>query len=372
MNRRTYLATAGGVLLAGCTSSEGNPDDTTTTANPTTETTTQTPEQTTETTESPTPTPEETETETQTETTETPDEADQILNRIATTLDKVVVQYAAAAGQNQSFLDLNSTSGFSFDENSEYLYAARKRFNTLDGDLSDEQKQRRSRLRGAYWFLWWTGKTYEQLAEANYRSKNAVSRLYSGEYHQIESRADAIVTATENAAAPFSSLKKDSDAESLDAISELTPEDYETTVSQIETEISRFGTFADQILLLSASMQRLHEGFEEYLGERYDDASGTFYTLFRDFEELNEEFTTVDPTEALERAYEEFACITGALSEGCLLLDEAATAGGNEIAEKQQAAESDAREEFNSCDIVSEEIGSVAEFFDALPEERSY
>ncbi|WP_416840738.1 hypothetical protein [Haloferax sp. DFSO52] len=362
MNRRAFLFTAGAISLGGCIASDPPAGTPTTTTAPTT-TTTATPTRTTPETTTP-------ETTTETETPETPDEVEQTLNQITVHLDRTVERYAAAAGKNKGFLDLNSTSRFSFNQNAEHLYAARELFYDIE-TASEDQRERQSRLRDVYWFLWWAGKSFEQLGEANRRSKNAVSRFYLGEYDQVSSRADEIVSAVEDAKKAVSSMKEESKASSLGAITALKPAAYTKTVAQIETELSVFERFADLVASLSSHVLELDQSFSEYLEENYDGAASSFYRLSREFEDLHGSLAETTKIAAVKEPLSEFGCMTDALANGCRVLQDAAMAGMNGLPEKQMYAEGDAKDEFEECDLVPTELEMVTAFFDDLPRQRT-
>ncbi|WP_139172741.1 hypothetical protein [Halopelagius longus] len=358
---------ASGVFLAGCSSSE--PEAATSASRtPSEETDTPTPESVA--TDSPTPAGEETETKTETQS-ETPDDVERTLDRAANDLDKAVGRYVDAAGPNRGFHDLNATDGFSFEENAGPLYDARSRFNDIGSDATGAQRERLSRLREVYWFLWWAGKTHQHLSRAFYRQGETTDRFYGGEYDRVGSQVELVTEAAGAAKETVSNIKEQSRSDSLDAIDDLEPADYDTKVERLETEISQFDRFAEIVRTLSDEVGKLQRGFEQYRDEEYDDASGTFYGLSGDFEDLHETIVEIDAVEAVETPLDEFACITDALSHGCDVLDEAATAGGHGNPEKQEVAEDNAKAEFESCSVVTERMPMVQEFFDSLPEKRS-
>ncbi|RDZ54227.1 hypothetical protein DEQ92_07630 [Haloferax sp. Atlit-6N] len=368
MNRRAYLATAGALFLAGCSSADGGEttteEPTTTTATPTA---TETP--TTTTTEEPTTTTEEPTTET---TTEEPDRVDRILGLAVEDLDAAVDDFASVAGEDGGFHDLNATTQFSFEDDADSLYLARGHFNTLDQlDKTDAQRARLGRLRRAFWFLWWTGKTHENANQAFYRTNNAVSRLYGEEFNRIDTQVQQIAEALEPTRDTLNSLRKESEADALDELTALEPADYGRKVDFFEREIGQFEAFADDIVSFRDAIRRLQDGFDEYLGESYGDATGSFFRAMSAFEDVNARVSERDPVAAIASRSEEFACLTDAMARASEVLDEAATAGDNDIPEKQTALESEAREAFADCDLVAEHFTFVADFFEELPDERS-
>ncbi|POG56802.1 hypothetical protein [Haloferax marisrubri] len=368
MNRRAYLAAAGALFVAGCSSADGG--ETTTEEPTTTTTTTATPTPTD--TPTPTATEEPTTTEPATETTtEEPDRVDRILGLAAEDLDAAVEEFASAAGDDGGFHDLNATTQFSFEDDAASLYLARGHFNTLDQlDKTAAQRARLGRLRRAFWFLWWTGKTHENANQAFYRTNNAVSRLYGEEFNRIDTQVQQIAEALEPVRDTFDSLTKESDADSLDELTALEPADYGRKVDFFEREIGQFDAFADDIVSFRDAIRRLQDGFDEYLGESYGDATGSFFRAMSAFEDVNARVSERDPVAAIDGHSEEFACLTDAMARASEILDEAATAGDNDIPEKQTSLESEAREAFADCDLVAEHFTFVADFFEELPDER--
>ncbi|MCO8268511.1 hypothetical protein ACOZ4B_12445 [Haloferax prahovense] len=366
MNRRAYLATAGALFLAGCSSTDGGE---TTTEEPTTAATT-----TTAATDTPTPTEEPTTTtESTTETeTETPDQVTRILGLAVEDLDAAVEDFASVAGDDGGFHDLNASIPFSFEDTAESLYLARGHFNTLSQfDLTSAQEDRLVRLRDVFWFLWWTGKTHENSNQAFYRTNNAVSRLYGEEFSRIDTQVEQIDEALAPARDTLERLTDETKAENLDELTTLEPADYGRKVDSFEREFGQISAFADDILSFRNAIRRLQDGFDWYLGEDYGDASRSFFRAMSAFEDVNARVSERDPVAAIAERSEEFVCLTDAMARASEVLDEAATAGDNDIPEKQPDLESEAHEAFEDCDLVAEHFTFVADFFEELPDERA-
>lgn len=370
MYRRAYLSLFGAIGSAGCTSSRGTESTETTDARRTTATETHTSEDVATTANPSTPTDRPTETETE-RASETPDAVDRTLDRAAADLNEAVEGYADAAGPNRGFHELNATSGFSFEDNAKPLYSARSRFNDVQGETDESQRERLSHLREVYWFLWWTGKTLTSLDHAFYRVNTTTSTFYDGEYARVESHANQTTEEIQRAEEMFASLKEDCSPEGLDATDGFSADDYSKTVTQFETEITQLTRFTEIIVRLADHAVDLRRGFDQYLHEEYADASGTFYAVSDEFDTLHETITAIDAVDAVESPFDEFRCLCDAFSNGSAVLDEAATAGSNGIPEKQETAEDNAKEEFESCDLVMQRITMVSEFFDGLPADRT-
>ena len=369
MNRRAYLSAAGLVLLAGCSTSE-----TTETPAPTTaeQTTTETPTETTTAEPTTTETPTETTEEPTTETTEEPDRVDRILGLAVADLTDAVAVFEDAAGPDGGFHDVNATTNLSFDAVAEPLYLARGHFNTLDQlEKTAAQQARLDSLRGVFWFLWWTAQTHDNLRLVRVRVNNAVSRFYAGEYYRIDSQVEQATKSLVPARETLDNLLDGSNPDQLDAFDALSPDDYTRKVDSLETEISQFERFTGYLLSMRNAVNRLQRGFDEYLSEKYGDASGSFFRASLAFEDVRDALTETDPIEALVTHTEDFVCLADALAMGSDGMDEAATAGDNDIPEKQPELEDEAQEAFESCELTAERVPIVPAFFERLSEERS-
>ncbi|KAB1192673.1 hypothetical protein GJR96_04150 [Haloferax sp. MBLA0076] len=373
MNRRAFLSASGLLFLAGCSTQDTT--ETTTSPPTTTQSTTETPSPMTE---SPTP-PTETETPettaeptTEETTTEEPDRVDRILTLVQEDLDAAVRAFAGVAAPDGGFHDLNAAISFPFDDVSDSLFDARGHLGTLEQfELDQAQQRRRTQLRQAHWFLWWTGRTHERLNQVLLRTNNAVSRFYDAEYGRIDTQVAQIGDALDEATESFDSLLDESDASSLDAITELTPDDYTRKVDSLEAELTQFDTFGEMLLTMRNAINRLQRGFDEYLGSSYEDATETFFRAAVAFEDVSEALSDLDPIVALETPLADFVCLSDALAQGSDVLGEAATAGDLDIPERQTDKEDEARTAFESCDLVMERVPIVPAFFDELPEERT-
>ncbi|WP_416838382.1 hypothetical protein [Haloferax sp. DFSO52] len=372
MNRRAYLSVTGLVLFAGCSST-----DTTETPTSTTEVqTTETPAPTTTTTQTETPTQTTTEeptTETPTETTtEELDRTERIFNLAVEDLDDAVAAFDDAGGPDGGFHDINATTNFSFDPVSGPLTRARGHLETLEQlDKTAEQRARLSSLWGIHWFLWWAGKTHENLRLARVRVDNAVSRFYTEEFYRIDSQVEQGIEALEPAKGTFDRLLDESNPDDLDAFDALTPDDYSQKVDALDTEIVQFEQFLNLLVSMRDAINRLQRGFDEYLGESYEDASGSFFRASLEFEDIRDELAELEPIVALETYVEDFVCVSDAMAQGSDAMDEAARAGDNDIPEQQPELEDEAKAAFDTCEVIEERLTFVSAFFEELPEQRT-
>jgi len=360
MDRRAFLA-AGGLVLAGC---GGTPEDGTT--SPTdTATLTETASPTETATDTPTDSPTETEEPTPTETPE-PSDVELALRDAVDDLDTALEEYPAP---NHSFLETNAGSGeFSQSNVRSPLSDAKSHLNTaeqeMDDDTSEELRTRHERLLGVYWFFYWAGPVQTNLKDVMGDLRSVERAMYAADSFKQRTAIDQVREHVDEIDENLEKLKRDSEAEDATAPCELTEEQYTAKVDQFDTEREDIGRLLDLMTEFGRVISDVASGFEDYNNSDYTSASATFYDASSAFAEYEESLSTDDYQSPFSGFINRMSCVAGAMATGCEHMDTAATAGSNGNDGKKESARSNARDAFDECDTVYEQVTPVAEFFD--------
>ena len=348
MDRRHYLGFLTTALLAGCTESDVSTETPVSTA---TETPTGTPERHTTAvrteTDSDTATPEETGTEPSTETrTEsgTPDPADEALDSIAADIASSVDVYVDAADGDE-LTDVTAADGVSLADLREPLYDARDTRTSVDtASLTDAQRTRFERLDGCYWFCWWLGATHTDLNAGRGSIETGWDHVLDRNWEEASLAFDTAGTDVATAEQDFEDLESESDPADTNGFDRLSVSGYEAKVEQLTAELAQGEELAD----ILATMV---DGFESYLSG----GETGYLEATLDFEDAGERLDDTEWRSPFDPTAEDARCVADAMAAGCELLDQASQTAADET-ERRETLRQQAREEFERCTIVEEDI----------------
>ncbi len=222
------------------------------------------------------------------------DELDRATDALADAADAFVEDSAPGQPLYEAKLDVDIDP----QQVREPLYSARDYFNDAESyELSAQQQQRLSRLRGVYWLLWW-------LPTVHGAAQTAPSKVESNWVLTATGPGDApgAITTLED---ELDQLKADSDPEDMRAHPSLTVDEYERTLSQYQTIADELNKLVGDLREYGEARELFNEAMNQYDAEKYDEAVETFGTANADFETnagklQNREFEQV--TEILDTA----------------------------------------------------------------------
>lgn len=317
MERRKFLAVAGTALVAGCGGDGGGE----------TPTPTDTPTETPTPTETATPTATDTPTETETA---TPDPLADDLERVRALLVEGVHAWGEPDDGEPAIVTVDASNDVTMHELRDPLHTADNYLDRLEGEsMTDEQSSRLERLRGCYWFLWWSGAVQDNLHAARRRL------LRENSY------GDALSTAEDRLA----SLTEDSEPADTEVIGDaLTPDHYEAVVARFETELDQIPAFEPIVTKASAADRYYTQAETAYENGNYDEAAQNYASAHTRYDTIVEDLRDEDWTAALEGRADELECVATGRRERCDAMYDAARADdeqGREYEERQAPDEPD-------------------------------
>jgi hypothetical protein len=381
MRRRSLLATAGFVLLAGCGQGPGTGQDTTdgeTTATTTTPPgTTTTGQQTTETAQTetlsePQPTEQTTQTETATETeteTSTPSQAERTAtDRIETARghlsDALDAYLAFLDAEDPSLLDVDASVRVTVSNVSNPVSQARSALNEVPQGANDHQQDTVDKLRGVAAFLNQGIRCQAELYDAYDEFQFVVERIYNENLAGVPDDIGRIRQEKDRASDFLDTLEADSDSSDVSAFEGISGSVYNRKVEQYGAEIDALTTLADAMTDFREGMDAFGDAVDAYEGRDYRDARELFPTADEEFGVASDTLSSMDTPESVADTVSELADVTRVLSNGSRDMARASRAGFEGRAGDRNDAFEAAEEDFQSNEIVVGRIDSVEELLD--------
>ncbi len=275
-----------------------------------------------------------------------------------------------------TFLETNTSTGpFPRREVREHLSAAKEHLYTAEQEMSDgtpsELRTQQQRLFGVYWFLYWSTSIQERINETPDSLESVENVMYTGNLRRVNDRRDSFEGEIESIASDIDDLEEDSDPEDATAPCELTQDQYTAKVDQFNTGVADLEAIVEELDDLRRLISDLADGLGRYNAEDYSDASTTFYEVTNSFSEFASNLDVDAYQPAYNGTLNRMSCAAEALSVGCGELETAATAGSNGNSSKQEAAEDNARDSFEECDVVFDHVTPLIEFYGVGEDQQS-
>jgi len=365
MRRRTFLATTGALLSAGC--SEIVPPPGTTEASETTgspsEAATGTPSDgvpTAGTTTDPGPDPT-TDQPTET-TTETPSEAERAVAEALSTArsllsDSLAAYRAFADTDEPTLLDVTAATQVSVSDVTSLASDAREVLEEAPRYVDEDVQH----LQGVADFLTTGIRCQSSLNSAYSRFEFVRGRVYAEDFASLTRQLDDLRDRRDNAGDFLETLQSETGRSDMQAFEPLSADDYDAKITQLQREVSAFGTLADALETMGSGLETFIDGNDEFTDDDYDDANELYATANQAFRTANEALTTLDTPNSLTDAVSELRSVTDALAAGTQDLVEAAAAGDEYEWETYDAEFADAVSELRASQVAVDEIDSVAD-----------
>lgn len=360
MDRRKFLSVIGVVSLAGCTS--GNNSQSTLIESPTpTPVPTASPIYSPTETESPTPTETPTETETSTETPEpTPSEADKAAEHLEEA-DKFVKQ---AIGQYQHMVVATQTPITKIRINRDTPAAEDIKWSVINSRraledakplANDEQQKRIKQLRQVRLFLRYASRCQYHLVYARGETGTVRQGIWKNSRLKYHGGLDRLNEHLDEAASNYSEIR-DIDPQAATASEFLSVEDISGKKIQLKETQQTLKSLKPIFASLKDGVDKLAAGFDG------DDPVDDFYSAAAAFDTASFDIEGVDSPSPLEGIVDQLACAARALQQGSERMEKHARAERDGDDEKANIARERAKQAFESCEVVWDNVAPIQDF----------
>ena len=375
MRRRTFLATAGALVSAGC--SEVIPPPETTVTSGTDSTTDGTPSDALPTDGSgPTPTGTDSttdqQTETQTDTPSTPerDAAEGIETARESLADAVTAYQAFADADDATLLDVTAATKVSVSDVTGLASDARNALDKIETKANADQTDTIDRLRGVADFLTNGIRCQANLYNAHAKFTFVVGRIYAESFAQIPGQVSQMRDSRETATGHFETLQAATDQSDVQALDALSTDGYSEKVAQFERELTAFSTFAETSETITDGLEAFQDGNDEFTNDNYDDAAAKYDTAVEQFESAIDALNGLDTPESIAAEIADLVSVMDALASGSTTLAEAARAGDEYEWDTYDAKFEEGITELKSSQIAVNRFDSVSDVIEYY--ERKY
>lgn len=388
MRRRHLLTVAGALLAAGCNTASDEPTTGTTTESPrptptesgtptrterATDTRTRTETPTDTPTESPTETatesPTETATETPTETeTPTPDPAVQeAATHIETAREKLgeaLDAFLAFGGEDNDSLTVvdASTDDFSFPPVTNPVSDATDALDQIPDGATDEQEQTASDLREVGVFLDHAARAQMNMTRAFAAVETAREFYYDEAFDTVGNARQTMTDEVEEARDELATIEDNSGSDAIDSFDRLSQTDYIVKRDQLEREADTVAELESIFGTLIDAMRSFGTGINSYLGDTPRRSENDFREAENSFTDATDSLDSLSAAEPFRDGIDELLSVTEALEAGSVDLEAAAAAIIRGDESEKNDREDDARAQFQSSEIASNQIEPVERF----------
>lgn len=373
MRRRSLLATAGTVLLTGCSQIVPPPQETVTdtaASSPGDETTAPTPSPTdameTDRLTEPEPTTDEATETTTDEATETPSAAERQADEALTTarehLSRAVDAYVGLAdADDATLLNVTAATKVSRSDVVSPADAARSALDDVPEGATASQRRTAEQLRVVASFLVEAIRCQSELWPAYDEIQFVVGRLYAEQFPTVDSSVGEIHDQCDDAREYLDTIHEETDADSTAAFDGIDADTYDRKVAQFEREIDGFDTVADAVATMRDGLEAFGDGVTEYDRDNYRLAREPFRTAADECGAANETLVGMETPTAVTETVSELASVSDAIAAGSADLETAAAEAVELNWDERDAAYESASEHLRSSTVAVDRIDSVQE-----------
>lgn len=377
MRRRRLLASLALSLgIAGCQT----PETTTPTDEPTrtpfttrteTSTPTATPTSAPTATETGTPTATETETPTETETdtpteTATPEpspaeqEAAERIEGARADLQAALDAYTEQGEDATTLLGVSAAATeFEWPAVTNPVGDARSDLDGVPDIAAEEQLATADDLREVATFLELAARTQSPLGKAHDATTTARQWWYDEKFSFLGRQVDRMGTQRDEAEDLFSDLQDETDAAAMAAFEPVGEDTYDDKIDQFDAELETLSDLPDLFDTLETALDRFGGAVEAWDAEEWSRAKGLFENTVAAFEDVNDEFESIDRADSFEDVIAEMERVSETIEDASVLLRDGATAQTENDDETREEKKAAADERLRESDIAVEEMPSV-------------
>ncbi|MFB6180063.1 MAG: hypothetical protein ABEI77_10100 [Halorientalis sp.] len=366
MRRRTLLATAGVLFTAGCSEIIPPPQTTVTTrtnaANGTDETPPPTSAPTTQadTTETPNAT---TDQPTQTST-DTPTEAERVAaqaikggrRRLSESLDAYL---SFAKVSDPTLLDVTAATQVGVSDVTKYAGKARTRLKDVPAGATPAQHTTADRLDAVAQFLTTGIRCQSSLNSAYSKFDYILGRIYAERFAALPGEIDQLRERRDNANQFLGTLQSETDRADMQAFDRISASQYDQKVTQLQREVTAFGTFADTSDTLTGGLSDFGEATSDFIDDDYGSARDLYSSANEQVESAIQTFEALDLPSSVTTEFSDLLSVLKALSAGSQHLTAAARAGHDYEWDTYDAEFKQGVSELQSSQVAVDRLDSV-------------
>lgn len=316
-------------------------------------------------TDTPTETPTETETDTPTETA-TPEpspaeqEAAERIEAARADLQAALDGYTEQGEDATTLLEVSAAATeFEWPAVTNPVGDARSDLDGVPDIAAEEQLATAEDLREVATFLELAARTQAPLGKAHDATTTARQWWYDEKFSFMGRQVDRMETRRDEAEDLLSDLQDETDAASMTAFEPIDEGTYEDKIDQFDAELETLSDLPDLFEDLETALDRFGGAVEAWDAEEWSRAQGLFENTVAAFEDVNDEFDSIDRADSFEEVIAEMERVSGTVEDASEHLRDGAraqTENDDETREEEKAA---ADERLRESDIAVEEMPSV-------------